>query len=87
MVNLEFPILLSYLGYLLRVALSVGWSLLRVGAYEAALATSIVKAKVTMNTERNHPDTPTGVLSEFEKREDLQDRRGKGSCRNKSEKM
>ena len=30
----------------------------------------MIKAKVTMDTERNHLDTPAGVLSDFERRED-----------------
>ena len=38
-----------------------------------------------MDTEKNHSDTPTGVLSELERHENLQAE--KGSCRNKSEEM
>ena len=38
-----------------------------------------------MDTERNHSDAPTGVLSKFERHENLQ--AGKRICRNKSEEM
>ena len=41
--------------------------------------------KVTMDAERNYSDTPTGVLSEFERHQNLQT--GKVSFRNKSEEM
>ena len=47
--------------------------------------TSIVKAIVTGNTKRDHPDTPIGVLSEIERRKDLQARKISGDGDGESE--